>query len=121
MCTERTNLLNILKENYADIVKEVKVKGYILDKMFACNIIGAAFRREMEACTAQDAAARSLVDHILTSSDLRAPFSFLESLQSEYEHLATNLKEKLTERSSEGESVISSSSLLAYSYYHFAS
>ena len=111
VCPENENVLKLIKERLPDIVREVEVQGYILDTMISQDVIGFEHRHELDNIPIKENRARKLLEHILTSSNPRAAFFFLEALKYNYKFLVDYLL--CSERSSEGEGDISSS-LLTY-------
>ena len=96
---------------------EVEVRGHILDEMISNNVISFEHRNEIDQVCIKGDRARKLLERILTSSNLQAPYCFLEALKHDYKALADTLIAKLLrECSTEGEGDIVSSSLLAYNY-----
>ena len=118
--TENENLLvQHIKTGFAKIVREVEVQGHILDEMISKDVISFELRAGIEILSTRDDRTRKLLKHVLTSSNSRAAFFFLEALKRDYKWLVDDLVS--TERSSEGKDDMGFSSLLAYNYCHFAS
>ena len=118
MCTENNNLVAQIRTGYTKIVREVEVKGYILDEMISKDVISLELNDNIELVPTREDRTRKLVKHILTSSNSRAAFSFLEALKRDYKYLVDDLVGR--ESSSEGKDDIGSSSLLVSCYYQFA-
>ena len=85
------------------------------------DVISVERRHEIDIVPTKAKRARMLLQHILTSSNLRAAFYFLEALKRDQIVLADNLIAEIRERPSEGEGDICSFSLLGYNYHHFTS
>ena len=118
VCTEYKNLI---RSEFTKIVKEVEVRGHILDEMISNNVISFEHRNEIDLVPTKGDRARKLIERILTSSNLQAHYCFLEALKHDYKVLADKLSAKLLrECSSEGEGDIISSSFLASNYQHLA-
>ena len=112
-----TEYKNLIRSGFTRIVKEVEVRGHILDEMISNNVISFEHRHEIDLVPTKGDRARKLLEHILTSSNLQAPYCFLESLKHDYKVLADELIAKLLrECSLEGEGDIVSSSFLDYNY-----
>ena len=119
----RTENGNLLREHiwtgFAMIVKAVEVNGNILDELISNDVISFELQDKIEIVSTRENRTQKLLEHILTSSNPRAPFFFLEALKRDYKWLVDALVS--TEISSEGKDDMSFSSLLAYNYCHFAS
>ena len=113
--------MTVIRKQYPEIVNEVEVQGYILDKMISSFIITSEYRCEIDIIPTRENRTRKLLERILSCSDLRAPFSFLEALERDYKHLADRLNTELREGSSQGEDVRGSFLLLSCNHNHFAS
>ena len=99
--TENENLLaQHIKTGFAKIVREVDVKGYILDEMISKDVISFELYDNIELVPTREDRTRKLLKHILTSSNSRAAFFFLEALKRDYKWLVDDLVS--TESSSEG-------------------
>ena len=116
MCTESKNLLAVIKKLLPEIVREVEVRGHILDKMISYDIISFALRQEIDIIPTKEDRARNILERILTSSDWRPSSCFLEALKRDYKFLADKIRAELKEISSEGKDDMGSSLLLAYHY-----
>ena len=113
-------MLAVIRKIYPEIVSGVDVKGYILDTMIANDVISFEQRENIDMVSTDGDRARMLLKHIMTGFNKRAAICFLEALKHDYKDLADRLIRVSRESNSEGEDD-SSSSMLAYNYYHFAS